>query len=286
MASESPLAPEWSGAYPPGKWPETSMPAGDRQGHAASAGSGGEERDGQAGALEASRHRVGRVPGIVRRLVGRGADGARGDGRLVGAGHPCARDHVGGGGPPLPAPHPGRWHAAKVPDHVRRHRRLQRPDDGAEERVADLRGPETGGRDPPPAHRSHPERAGRPVCPRDTLSPSAAARYLPPLPTARGSDTAMARTTRGSVRTYTLLGSDRRLYQSAMPGTLGGHRPGRRYGRLDCAAARRAIARGGYVKHRVFFADEQTAIAAGYRPCGVYLPAEYARWKARKGQTR
>jgi hypothetical protein len=82
------------------------------------------------------------------------------------------------------------------------------------------------------------------------------------------------------MRTYTLLDSDRRPYQSATPGTLGGHRPGRRYGRLDCAAALRAIARGGYVKHRVFFADEQTAIAAGYRPCGVCLPPEYARWKA------
>ena len=96
----------------------------------------------------------------------------------------------------------------------------------------------------------------------------------------------MARATPGSMRTYTLLDSDRRPYQSATPGSLGGHRPGRRYGRLDCAAARRAIARGGYVKHRVFFADEQTAIAAGYRPCGVCLPAEYARWKARKDQTR
>ena len=88
------------------------------------------------------------------------------------------------------------------------------------------------------------------------------------------------------MRTYTLLDSDRRPYQSITPGTLGGHRPGRRYGRLDCAAALRAIARGGYVKHRVFFADEQTAIAAGYRPCGVCLPPEYARWKACTDQTR
>jgi len=87
-------------------------------------------------------------------------------------------------------------------------------------------------------------------------------------------------------RTYTLLGSNRRSYESATPGTLGGHRPGRRYGRLDCAAALRAIARGGYVEHRVFFADERTAIAAGYRPCGVCLPEEYARWKARKDQAR
>jgi len=80
---------------------------------------------------------------------------------------------------------------------------------------------------------------------------------------------------------YTLLRSDGRPYQSSTPGTLGGHRPGRLYGRLDCPAALRAIARGGYVKNRVFFADEQTAIAAGYRPCAACLPDAHARWKAR-----
>jgi methylphosphotriester-DNA--protein-cysteine methyltransferase len=84
------------------------------------------------------------------------------------------------------------------------------------------------------------------------------------------------------MRTYTLLDSDRRPYQSATPGTLGGHRPGRLYGRLDCPAALRAIPRGGYVKNRVFFADEQTAIAAGYRPCAPCLRDTHARWKARR----
>ena len=83
-----------------------------------------------------------------------------------------------------------------------------------------------------------------------------------------------------SARTYTLLGADRRPYCSPTPGALGGHRRTRLYGRLDCAAARRAIARGGYVKDRVFFADEEGAIAAGFRPCGVCLPERYARWKA------
>jgi methylphosphotriester-DNA--protein-cysteine methyltransferase len=33
----------------------------------------------------------------------------------------------------------------------------------------------------------------------------------------------------------------------------------------------------------VFFADEATAIGAGYRPCAVCLPAKYATWKARAG---
>jgi methylphosphotriester-DNA--protein-cysteine methyltransferase len=87
----------------------------------------------------------------------------------------------------------------------------------------------------------------------------------------------------GRSRGYTLLGADGRPYQSATAGTLGGYRRGRVYGRLDCRAALRAIARGGYVKQRVFFADEPTAIAAGYRPCAVCLPEQYARWKTRTG---
>ena len=81
--------------------------------------------------------------------------------------------------------------------------------------------------------------------------------------------------------TYTLTGRGGEPYRSVVPGTLGGHRGGRRYGRLDCRAALRAIARGGYVKQRVFFLDEAVAIAAGYRPCAVCMPAEYAAWKRR-----
>ncbi|MBE1548874.1 methylphosphotriester-DNA--protein-cysteine methyltransferase [Mycobacterium sp. OAS707] len=63
-------------------------------------------------------------------------------------------------------------------------------------------------------------------------------------------------------------------------GTLGGHRRTRIYGRLDCPSALRAIERGGYVKDRVFFADESAAIAAGYRPCARCMPDEYRRWRA------
>jgi hypothetical protein len=80
---------------------------------------------------------------------------------------------------------------------------------------------------------------------------------------------------------YTLIGADGRPYRSSVPGTVGGHRRGRRYGRLDCPAALRALARGGYVRDRVFFADPATARAAGYRPCAACLPAEYAAWKRR-----
>jgi methylphosphotriester-DNA--protein-cysteine methyltransferase len=83
-------------------------------------------------------------------------------------------------------------------------------------------------------------------------------------------------------RTWTLVGSDGRTFSSPSPGSLGGHRKNGIYGRLDCRTALRAIAGGGYVKNRVFFLDEPTAIAAGYRPCAVCMPEEYARWKARR----
>lgn len=82
-----------------------------------------------------------------------------------------------------------------------------------------------------------------------------------------------------SGKTFTLIGVDGKPYGSALPGTLGGHRGGKLYGRLDCRSALQAIARNGYVKQRVFFADEPTAVAAGYRPCAVCMPLEYSIWK-------
>jgi hypothetical protein len=82
-------------------------------------------------------------------------------------------------------------------------------------------------------------------------------------------------------QTYTLLGAGGTTYQSNSPGTLGGHRKNRIYGQLNCPAAFRAIAAGGYTSHRVFFADEITAVASGYRPCNACMPKEYRAWKAR-----
>ena len=80
---------------------------------------------------------------------------------------------------------------------------------------------------------------------------------------------------------YTLIAPDNVPYRTPEPGTLGGHRADRIYGRLDCPGAARAIARGGYVTQRVFFADEATAVAAGYRPCHTCLPEAYSTWKER-----
>jgi methylphosphotriester-DNA--protein-cysteine methyltransferase len=85
-------------------------------------------------------------------------------------------------------------------------------------------------------------------------------------------------------RTWTLLGPDGKPFASARAGTLGGHRGTRLFGRLDCPAALRAIARdtarGGYVRQRVFFLNRAHARAAGYRPCAACLPKEYAAWKS------
>ena len=77
---------------------------------------------------------------------------------------------------------------------------------------------------------------------------------------------------------YRLLGANGEPFTSATPGVLGGNRRLKIYGRLDCPSALRALPRG-YARRRVFFADEATAIAAGYRPCGVCMREAYRRWK-------
>jgi methylphosphotriester-DNA--protein-cysteine methyltransferase len=77
-----------------------------------------------------------------------------------------------------------------------------------------------------------------------------------------------------------LIGADGAPFTSETPGTFGGHRKTKIYGRLHCRAALRALSRGGYVKQRVFFLDEAAAVSAGFRPCAVCMPERYARRKA------
>lgn len=84
------------------------------------------------------------------------------------------------------------------------------------------------------------------------------------------------------MKEYKLIGRDGKTYLSNVPGTIGGHRRLKIYGRLDCPSALKYIAKGQYVKYRVFFADEETAIAAGYRPCAICMPEAYKRWKDQK----
>lgn len=84
------------------------------------------------------------------------------------------------------------------------------------------------------------------------------------------------------MKMYKLLGADGKIYLSETPGELGGNGKMKIYGRLDCGMALRSMREypGEYQKHRVFFADEKTALAAGYRPCGSCLRKKYNEYKA------
>ena len=87
-------------------------------------------------------------------------------------------------------------------------------------------------------------------------------------------------------KTYRLTGADGKLYESDVPGALGGNRRTKVYGSLrPCRSAQRALDRGTYMANRVFFADEATAVAAGYRPCGACMPEKYRAWKATRPAT-
>ncbi|MDD2494552.1 MAG: Ada metal-binding domain-containing protein [Tissierellia bacterium] len=70
-------------------------------------------------------------------------------------------------------------------------------------------------------------------------------------------------------------------YISRIPGTFGGHRKLKIYGKMDCPSALKWIEKGCYINERVFFADEETAIVAGYRPCSICMTNEYTKWKSK-----
>ena len=79
---------------------------------------------------------------------------------------------------------------------------------------------------------------------------------------------------------YELTGSDGKQYLSSTKGSFGGHKKHRLYGTLDCPSALLSLSkRGTYRKSRVFFASEEDAIAAGYRPCARCLKDKYKIWK-------
>lgn len=82
------------------------------------------------------------------------------------------------------------------------------------------------------------------------------------------------------MKQYKLLGPDGKVFLSETPGTLGGNSKLKIYGRLDCPSALSTIRRfpGSYEKVRVFFPDEKTALAAGYRPCGRCLREQYQEY--------
>ena len=82
-----------------------------------------------------------------------------------------------------------------------------------------------------------------------------------------------------STKQYTLVDGEGKEYQSFFPGTLGGNKKLKIYGKLDCKSANSWLRKGFYKKNRVFFASEEDAINAGYRPCAVCMPEEYKKWK-------
>lgn len=84
------------------------------------------------------------------------------------------------------------------------------------------------------------------------------------------------------MKMYKLTAADGSTYLSETKGEYGGNSNMRIYGRMDCPSANAALRgkyRNAYISHRVFFKDEETAIAAGYRPCGRCMRDKYKLWK-------
>ena len=81
---------------------------------------------------------------------------------------------------------------------------------------------------------------------------------------------------------YKLLDANGQTYLSESPGLLGGNSKNKVYGSLKCGTALSTMKRfpGVYEKYRVFFADETTALAAGYHPCGNCMRKEYKEYMA------
>lgn len=80
------------------------------------------------------------------------------------------------------------------------------------------------------------------------------------------------------LKEYVLINSEGNTYQSQIPGTLGGNKKLKIYGKFDCTSALSYIKKGQYVQNRVFFKDEESAILAGYRPCEICMKSKYKEW--------
>lgn len=68
-------------------------------------------------------------------------------------------------------------------------------------------------------------------------------------------------------------------YFSKIPGTMGGNRKLKIYGKLDCPSALYWLDKGYYKDNRVFFESEDIAKDCGYRPCAKCMKKEYNEWK-------
>jgi len=81
---------------------------------------------------------------------------------------------------------------------------------------------------------------------------------------------------------YKIIDSNNKEHISKIPGTLGGNKKIKTYGKLDCYSALYWISKGYYIYNRVFFDNEKNAIEAGYRPCAKCMKKEYKDWKKSK----
>ena len=72
---------------------------------------------------------------------------------------------------------------------------------------------------------------------------------------------------------YKLLNENGEEYLSTEKGTLGGYHNGKTkiYGQLDCKNALNWIAKGHYVKHRVFFKDAAKFLLADASDVGICI---------------
>ena len=77
---------------------------------------------------------------------------------------------------------------------------------------------------------------------------------------------------------YSLL-TENGVITSKIPGTIGGNKKLKIYGKLDCYNALNWINKGYYVDNRVFFENIEIAEQLGYRPCAKCLKKEYIKWK-------
>lgn len=87
------------------------------------------------------------------------------------------------------------------------------------------------------------------------------------------------------MKQYKLMNEFGKIYLSDTPGLYGGNKELKIYGELDCKSALQWIKKGYYVKNRVFFANEEIAIKAGYRPCGVCMREKYKLWNEKQKLT-
>lgn len=77
---------------------------------------------------------------------------------------------------------------------------------------------------------------------------------------------------------YSLL-TENGVIPSKIPGTVGGNKKLKIYGKLDCYNALNWISKGYYIDNRVFFENAEIAERLGYRPCAKCMKKEYIKWK-------